>query len=212
MSASRPVTVVPMTLASVPGVVALQPSCFPPPFPADQLWQAAHLQRHLEIFPEGQWVALSQSGEVVASASSCRISETAWNAHDDWETTLGGCFFEAFDPQGTTLYGADISVHPEWRGQGIARALYEARFQVVGDLGLTRYGTTCRLPDYQTWSVTVHPLGTPTDYAQRVVTGELTDRTLTPLLRLGLRYRGVQEGAMTDEESGHAAAILEWTP
>jgi hypothetical protein len=29
---------------------------------------------------------------------------------------------------------------------------------------------------------------------------------------MGLRYRGIVEGHMDDDESGDAAAILEWTP
>jgi len=102
------------------------------------------------------------------------------------------------------LYGVDISVHPDYRGRGVGRALYAARFDLVRTLGLTRFGTACRIPDR---------CGQPaTAYTTAVAMGVLQDRTLTPLLRYGLSLVGVIEGYMEDEESGNAAALLEWRP
>ncbi|MCW5938950.1 MAG: GNAT family N-acetyltransferase [Fimbriimonadaceae bacterium] len=199
-----------MTPADLPGAVALQRACFPPPFPADLLWSEAHLQAHLDRFPQGQFVALAGE-QVIGSASALLISERNWEAHADWETTTGGHYFEAHDPRGTTLFGADISVDPAWRGQGVGRALYQARFDLVRNLGVVRFGTACRIPDWLEWSV-AHRESSKQAYALAVVKGETRDRTLTPLLRMGLRYRGIVEGHMDDDESGDAAAILEWTP
>lgn len=199
-----------MQISDIDGVVALQSACFPPPFPAELLWRPEHIAAHLSRFPEGQWVA-EVGGAIVGSASACLISEPIWNAHCDWETTVGGWDFSGHDPAGTTLFGADISVHPEFRGQGIGRALYGARFAVVRDLGVVRFGTACRMPDYREW--TERNLGSRIeDYAQAVVNGEQIDRTLTPLLRYGLTFVGIAHGHMEDSDSGSAAAILEWKP
>jgi GNAT superfamily N-acetyltransferase len=106
------------------------------------------------------------------------------------------------------LYGLDISVHPRHRGKGLARALYEARFHLVRSLGLARYATACRIPDYHLHSSVL----SPESYAELVEKGALIDRTLTPLLRLGLRLVGVCREHMEDWESRNAAALLEWTP
>ena len=38
------------------------------------------------------------------------------------------------------------------------------------------------------------------------------DRTLSVLLRYGLKFLDVIENYMPDEESGNAAALLEWIP
>ncbi len=203
-------TVVTLEGRFVEGVVGLQRACYPEPFPEELLWRTEHLVRHLAVFPEGQFVALV-GDEVVGSASALLIGDAQWDAHTDWETTTGGHSFAAHDPEGKTLYGADVSVRPDLRGRGVGRALYEARFDLVRQRGLARYGTACRLPDWREWALARRD-STKALYALAVVRGEARDRTLTPLLRYGLRYRGVIEGYMDDEESGDAAALLEWTP
>ncbi|MER3496087.1 MAG: GNAT family N-acetyltransferase, partial [Chloroflexota bacterium] len=49
-------------------------------------------------------------------------------------------------------------------------------------------------------------------YAEEVVAGRIEDRTLTPLLKMGLRYLGVKPEYMEDLESRNFGAILEWRP
>ncbi|HSI73669.1 MAG TPA: GNAT family N-acetyltransferase [Fimbriimonas sp.] len=196
-----------MTLDDVEPAAALQSLSFPPPFPADLLWQPSHLQRHLELFPEGQFVA-EADGEIVASCSNTIISEALWQSHESWSATVGGPLLDKFDRQGTTLYGLDITVHPDFRRMGIGREFYSERFALVERLGLSRYGTACRLPDFRRYR-TENANSTPEIYARAVANGGATDRTLTPLLRYGLSLLGVIENYMEDEESCNAAALLE---
>lgn len=197
--------VAPMQPEHLEGVVALQAHCFPPPFDPELLWKREHLTRHLELFPRGQFVA-TLDNHVVASCSNTVISEENWNSHRSWDETVGGYFLETFDPQGSTIYGLDISVHPGFRRQGIARALYQARFGLVQD-GFLRYGTACRLPDFVN-----HNYPSPAEFANAVELGEATDKTLTPLLKMGLKMTDVLSDYMDDPESGNAAALLEWRP
>ncbi len=193
----------------IEGVVALQAACFPPPFPAEQLWQSSHIARHIEIFPQGQFVALDGK-RVIGSASALLISEERWNKHLSWEQSLGGYYFESYDPQGTTLYGADISVHPGYRKRGIGKGLYTCRFDAVATLGLVRYGTACRIPGYAAWKKITG--GSQKTYCDAVVADSVQDRTLTPLLKFGLTYCGIVENYMDDQESENSAALLEWRP
>ncbi|HEY0866828.1 MAG TPA: hypothetical protein VGE01_05605, partial [Fimbriimonas sp.] len=53
----------------IPAVVDLQKAAFPPPFSEDLHWDPEHLLRHLEIFPDGQFVAESL-GSIVGSCSN----------------------------------------------------------------------------------------------------------------------------------------------
>ena len=206
----RPFIIRPMTPDDVSGAVALQALAFPPPFSEDLHWDPEHLLRHIELFPEGQLVAEAPSG-IIGSCSNALISESKWQAHGSWGATVGGPNLRFHDPQGTTLYGLDITVHPDFRRMGVGRAFYQARFRYVSERSLTRYGTGCRLPDYRNAAQSDRML-TPAVYAAKVQLGEFADRTLTPLLRYGLKLIAVIDDYMEDEESGNAAALLEWTP
>lgn len=187
------------------GVVRLQRECFPEPFPADQLWTEEHLSEHLRIFPAGQFVCLSSEGKVVGSASNCQISEENWLAHSSWNATLGGLCFGNHTINGKWLYGADISVDPNFRRLGIGKLLYRARFELAGKLGLN-YGTVCRIPDF---AVSGTSLAT---YVNDVIQEKRTDRTLTPLLKIGLVFSGIIQDYMQDSESGDAGVVLVWKP
>ncbi len=203
------VTVVQLEQSHIPAAVELQRLAFPPPFDEELLWKAGHLERHLELFPAGQFAALADDGTVMGTCSNTRISEANWLDHKDWDTTVGGPFLETFDSMGTTLYGLDISVHPSFRRRGVARALYAARFSLISDeSGLTRYGTACRIPGYARQGGNA----SPDAYVSSVVAGALIDPTLTPLLKMGLSYVETIENYMDDAESGNAAAMLEWKP
>lgn len=193
----------------VPRVVGLQKLAFPPPFSEDLHWDPEHLYHHIEVFPEGQFVA-AVSGEIVGSCSNAIISESGWQAHGNWGSTMGGPFILNHDSKGTTLYGLDITVHPFHRRMGVGRAFYEARYALVWSLSLTRYGTGCRMPDYRNYFENVSQIDIES-YAHRVVAGEVEDRTLTPLLRYGLRFIGVVKNYMEDVESANAGALLERT-
>lgn len=199
-----------LQISDIPEIVSLQAEAFPPPFDPELLWEADHLLAHLGKFPEGQWVAVS-GGRIVGSCSNTVIFESVWQAHLGWSESVGGPMLDTFDRQGSTLYGLDVSVLPTYRRLGIGRAFYTARYNLVRDLGLTRYGTACRMPDFRGFQMD-HPGVTPQEFAQRVVAGERVDRTLTPLLRYGVVFLGVIESYMDDDESGNAAALLEWTP
>lgn len=192
------------------GVVALQPLAFPPPFPQDYHWDADSLSGPTTVFPEGQWVAECE-GKIVASCCNTIISEAQWAKHANWWQTVGGVELREFDPNGSTLYGLDIAVHPSFRRMGIGRAFYQRRYHMVRERNLTRYGTACRIPDYRSFA-TLHPRTTPEQYVDLVVKGEHNDRTLSPLLRMGMTHVGLIHDYMQDFESADCGALLEWLP
>lgn len=200
------VEICPLKAEWIQGTADLQRECFPPPFPAELLWQEEHLDRHIALFPEGQFVAI-RDGAVVASSSSMRITSQDWLSPHTWDELTGGLFLSNHMPDGDLLYGVDISVHPDYRGRGIARLLYQARFDLVRSLGLKGFAAICRLPDFKGSGVS-----SLEEYVAEVALGKRQDRTMTPLLKLGLTVRGVAFDCMEDEESGNSGARLEWQP
>lgn len=191
------------THADITGVVALQRACFPEPFPEDLLWTDTHISDHIAQFPAGQFLAVINNS-IVASCTNMLVSAQVWQAHLDWQTTTGGLSLPHHDEQGDVMYGIDISVHPSFRGRGIARLLYEKRLQYCRDHKV-QYGTVCRLP-----GLIQSAFDDPLQYADAVVEEEVTDPTLTPLLKLGGNFQGIIPNYMDDLESRNAGAILEW--
>ena len=191
-------------------VVALQRLAFPAPFDPELLWRKDHLEAHLAKFPQGQWVAVVH-GTVIGSCSNVRLRFGQANRSRTWDETVGGPLLDAHDEAGSELYGLDISVHPDFRGQGVARALYEARFEYVRTGKLAHYVTACRIPDVDQ-ALCSGRVKSIEEYVQRVQDGTLHDRTLTPLLRIGLELKGIKLDYMDDSESRDAAALLEWKP
>ena len=103
----------------------LQFACFPT-LDDDQRFKAAHYRRHIAIFPEGQFVVVD-GDRVVGATSTIRMEFNFEHVEHTFEEIIDGGWLSAHDPAGSWLYGADIGTHPEYRGRGIAGALYAAR-------------------------------------------------------------------------------------
>ena len=187
-------------LEDYPQLLAIQRACFPVPYPEEQLWSEAQIASHLQHFAFGA-LCVEADGRLIASATALILENPA---HTFAAATDNG-FIGNHNPLGDTLYGVDMAVHPQWRGRGVARMLYQARFALVRSLGLKRFVAAGRMPGL------VHqPNLSPEEYVARVVSGELTDPTLTPQLKNGLSPVRVLHGYIEDAESRDCALLLEW--
>jgi GNAT superfamily N-acetyltransferase len=189
----------------IPQILELQAAAYPV-LASVSAWQAHHLESQQTRFPEGQLVVAIGGRVVGYSASFITTSDRAFQPHTFREITVRGSF-EHHDPRGDTLYGAEMMVHPDERGQGIARSLYEARFDLARRLRLHYFAAGGRLPGYADVADDVDPA----TYVADVVAGKRTDRVLTPQLRSGLEVRGVLPDYLNDPKSRNYAALLVWT-
>lgn len=172
-------------------------------------WTQAQLQSHLDVFPEGQFVALdADSGEVVGMAASLIVWWDDYDIESTWRDFTANGFFTNHDPaKGRTLYGAEVMTHPARRGQGIGKALYTARRRLVEDLGLLRIRAGARLRAYHTHAARM----SAEDYVLALVRGELSDPTLSFQLKQGFHVLAVVSGYLRhDPESLGWAAVIEW--
>jgi GNAT superfamily N-acetyltransferase len=178
--------------------------CFPTLTPEEWMTEE-HFASHLRLFPEGQHVALD-SARVVGQSCTFRISGArALNQHQ-YMDILGQSYFTNHDPQGEWLYGADMSVHPEYRGRKISTLLYDARKALVRRLGLRGMVAGGMIPGYRHYRDRM----SVAEYANAVASGELTDPTLTPQLRAGFTLRGILYNYIDAGELGNDSTLIVW--
>jgi GNAT superfamily N-acetyltransferase len=158
----------------------------------------------MRVFPAGQHVALAD-GRVIGQSSTFRVrGEYVFKQHTFHEI-VGHGFFSEHDDEGEWLYGGDMSVHPDFRGQRISRMLYGARWELIRRLGLRGIVAGGMLPGYH-----VHADRMDVDtYVAEVAAGRLTDATLTSQLRIGFSVRGVlYDHIRAGEMTGHASLLV----
>ncbi|WP_318246789.1 GNAT family N-acetyltransferase [Bacillus norwichensis] len=111
------------------------------------------------------------------------------------------------NPEGKTLYGFDVTVHPEYRGQGLGRLLYGARRQVCQTHQLKNIMFGGRIPHFHKYADRL----SVSEYIERVSEGKIYDPVLTFQLRNGFTVRAILENYLPDDEESLAyATLMEW--
>ena len=198
----NPFVVRQMTLDDVSSVIELMERAFPGKPP----WGSELMARHLEIFPEGQFVAVDGTGCIVGSSSSLIIDWDDYAESANWAVITGKGTFDTHNPLGLTLYGAEIGVDALARKQGIGTLLYEARKDLIRERGLKRLLTGGRIAGYADVAEQV----TPKEYVAEVIDGKRWDPALSFQLENGLVVLDVVPEYMHDIESRGFATVLEW--
>lgn len=175
-------------------------------YPTIPHWPEKQLRHQLEIFPQGQIVA-EIDGELVGAASSLIVLWNDWKIEHTWEEITAHGSFDTHNPEGHTLYGAEVFVHPHLRGAGIGHALYQARRRLCRKLNLKRIIACGRLPGYHRYADRMPVML----YAQKVVWGDIHDPVLSFQLHEGFNFCGTVSGYIPeDQESMGYAALIVW--
>lgn len=200
----RAMKVRPVESRDFPGIIELCERTYPGSAP----WSEAQLSRHLEIFPEGQLVAVDRDQRVTGYAASLIVYWDDYSMEASWRDFTDRGMFTNHDPvMGRTLYGAEVMVHPEIRGSGVGGKLYDARRDLAVRLGLLRIRAGARLRGFHKHAGRM----TAEDYVREVARGALRDPTLSFQLNRGFHVLAVVEGYLRhDPESLGWAAVIEW--
>lgn len=200
------VKVRPAERADIPAIVALNRAAYPTLAEDNVVWGEKHLLKHLEIFSRGQLVA--EVGKRIVGAASSLIVNLGQDPlrHHTWSGITDSGFFNNHDPNGDTLYGADVCTHPDARGQGVGHALYEARRLLCRQMNLRRILAGGRLWGYSDYADKM----SVEEYAHRVVQGEIRDLVLSFQLREGFQFKGVMPHYLTDKRSHNFSSLIEW--
>ena len=187
-------------------IVKLQQESFPILARYDNIWHPEELKSHLQIFPLGQFVVVEEDGEVVGSASTLIVTLNPEYAEHTWKGITSDGMFTDHNPNGDSLYGADISTHPKFRHEGIGSMLYGARKELVLRLGLRRMISGGRLFNYQDYADKMSAF----EYANKVINGELHDPVLSFELDNGFKFIKVLPEYLDDIRSQNYASFIEW--
>lgn len=194
------------TRQDIPALMELNRAAYPVLAADNVVWGETHLLSHLRVFPQGQLVAEAR-GKIVGAVSSLIVNMGSEPLrHHTWAGITDSGYFTNHDPQGDTLYGADIYVHPEARGLSVGHALYEARRVLCRRLNLRRILAGGRLWNYSELAEKM----SPQEYAPRVAAGEFRDLVLSFQLREGFQLRGVMPNYLRDPKSHNHASLVEW--
>lgn len=171
-----------------------------------ELITAAQWRRHTEVFPEGQHVALNAAGLPVACSADIRKSMDFDHIEHHCLEATGDNWLTTHEPDGEWMYGCEINVHPEYRGKGLARELYNARRALIRRLNLKGHVAGGMLKGYHRHK----PLMDAATYLAKVVAGELRDPVLSVQLNCGFRVAGLIQHYNDDPSSDNKAALIVW--
>lgn len=178
-------------------------------YPFSKPWSLAQLEAHQANFRRGQFIVVDNAnGRVVGMAFSLIIKWDDYSRHDSWKDFTAGGFFHNHDPRrGKTLYGAEVMVDPQYRGQGIAKLLYLAREELAKKFNLKRIRAGARLVGYSKFDKKL----SADEYVRKVIGGKLNDATLSFQLKQGFKVIDTVKNYLSnDPESLGNAAVIEW--
>src|SRR5688572_22594302 len=169
-------------------------------------WTQKEFSALLKNFPEGQ-ICIEDKGRVVAGALSVIVKYSDYGDKHTYEQIIGKGKFDTHDPDGETLYGVDIFVHPEYRNLRLGRRLYDARKEICENLNLRGIIAGGRIPGYQEHSDRL----TPRQYIEQVRNKEIYDPILSFQLSNDFHVRKVIKGYLPQDKPSKAyATLLEW--
>lgn len=187
----------------VPELVQLHIACYKDT-PVTMLDDERLFEMQLDAFPEGQFL-VEYEGRIIGY-STCLIVCLDDTIHPyKLDEITGASTFSTHDYGGDTLYGADIGVHPDFRGNGVATLLYQERQNILVVYNLPRMLAYGRLTGYKRYAGKMDAK----QYVSRVVDGKLSDPGLNAHLKNGYSVKRVLLDFMSDEASLNYATLLE---
>jgi len=200
-----PIQVINSTLDLVDQLESIQRASFPG-LQSDDLITAAHYKRHIELFPEGQHAALTDDEQVIACSTDFITTIDLEHIEHRYIEIVDNNWLGNHNPKGDWLYGADIGVHPDYRGQGVSKLMYHARHGLVKKLNLKGHVAGGMLSGYGKYKSKMSVEA----YVEKLKTKELFDPTVSVQLKRGFKIHGIIQNYIEDEASGNKAAFIIW--
>jgi GNAT superfamily N-acetyltransferase len=192
--------------AMADSLAAIQAACFPT-LASGGLIRAEHYRAHLVVFQEGQHAVVQRAtGRVAASSTDFRTRVDFSHYQHRYLDAVADNWLRNHDPEGDWLYGADIGVHPDFRGRGLSTLLYAAEHALVRRLGLRGHVVVALPSGYGAVARTVAVEA----YVGAVVRGARHDPPVSTPLRRGYEVYGIIPGYVDDPSCAGYGVFMIW--
>ena len=168
-----------------------------PPYPPEMILG------QITNYAEGCMV-VELNGKLVAYSASIRLSEKKVKRKHTWNSITGGGFGTTHEKDGEFLYGYEIFVDPEQRGQRIGQRIYNARKELVKHYRLKGIVFAGRIPNYRRRHKRVSSVE---EYIEKVQDKTLADPALGFQLRNGFEVLGVLKNYLPDDKESMGNAV-----
>lgn len=169
---------------------------------------------HLNVFPEGQFMALDITTDtVVGSCSSMMIEfDAAKPLLKSWGATTSFGALSTHNPAGNWLYGVDNVVQKAYRGKGVGGRLMQARFNLARKYNLCGMVAGSLPIDY---GAAAEADGVSIEtYVADVIAGRRWDTNLSKQIKKGFEIHNIIPNYLMDapRTRNYAVAILRKNP
>jgi len=163
-----------------------------PTLAKESLMRQEHYLNHIQIFPEGQFVAV-KNDQVIGMTTSIRYHLHLHDKHT-FNDVFDNGFLNTHQPDGDWLYGMDIGTHPDFRGLGIASFLYDARQESVRKLELKGQYTYGMMSGYGA----IKNQMSADMYYELLLENKIKDPTVSRQIKNGFKPYGLVPGYVND--------------
>ena len=141
---------------------------------------------------------------MVGATTTLRLNFDFDHIDHTFADIIQGGWLTSHEPEGAWLYGADVGVDPDYRGRGLATALYAARQETVWRLGLKGQVTAGMIPGYGA----VKERMPAEDYYRDVVAGVVRDSTLSMQMGVGFEPKALLANYLNDPICDNYSVLL----
>lgn len=194
-----------LTRQQYPQLKELMLTCYPKV--EDPAWEKKHVDTLIDLFPKGQ-VVVMVDGVLAGAALSILIKYDRFDEKHTYIEMTANDTFDTHTPDGDTIYGLDMMVHPDYRGLRLGRRMYDYRKELCEEMNLKGIVFGGRLPNYHIH----HDELTPKQYIQKVKKKEVYDPVLNFQLSNDFHVKRLARHYLPEDEASQGlAALLEWT-